>query len=240
MLQAAALGGVLCLFHLNKRRAWHARFLDFRYIAEQLRFADTFARLGSIPPLPRPAPFQPGSAPDWASEYLRAVLRVPGLVAGRLTPDVVQAARMQAAAQIREQIAFYEARCARFETMARRLNGLADVCYWTGFVLVCLRAAVYFGWPADSDRQTLANMIILVVPALAPIFLGLRAQGEYARLGQRYRAMVGELRRNLAELDVPGANSRRVETVLREAAALILAEVADWRVLIQARSISRL
>jgi len=239
-LQFVALATVLLLYHINVSRAWHASFLDLRYVAEQLRFAGIFAGLGRTPPAPRPAPFHSGYLPDWAGWYLRSILRPVGLLHACMSREYVGDVRNQLTNLLQDQIEFYERRSIRYSIFAVRLNWLANACYWVGLGLAAARVIVYSEWSSDLVLRSAANMATLVVPALAPIFIGLRAQGEYARLSQRYSIMVQELRVILADLAQPHLTSGKLGTIVHQAASLTAAEVADWRILIQSRSISRI
>ncbi len=237
LLQFASLGGVLVVWWLNQRGRWHQRFIDYRFIAEHLRQARYLALFGGTVSLPRPRPYE-GSAPaDWAVWYVRASIRSSGLVSAKIDTRYLGEAGQVFGREIDGQIGFYEGRAERFAVIGRRLERLAHWLFIAGFVALLLRAVVFVLTSRPNWRMPF-SAASLVIPALAPVFMGMRAQAEYARLGQRYRTMVQLLRGSKQEVEKSTHSLAALERATRGAVSVMLAEVSDWRELIKARKVS--
>lgn len=78
----------------------------------------------------------------------------------------------------------------------------------------------------------------LVLPAMAPVFLGLLSFNEYTRLATRYRAVAAELQVQIAALDRSSPRRAAVLPIARRIAEVMLAETADWQLIIKARTVS--
>jgi len=246
----------------DRHSGWHRRFLDYRFMAEHLRYAPLLALFGSTATLPRLPPYQASSNSDWVNWYLRFALRGLGLVPARRDGAFVARARQLVTAQIADQMNFYAARTADAQLLAARLQkGVAAAYFFAtfmGFAFSTLRlkgvanltgigeikdaVAALSGQPGPL-HGAIAGLFLLAASSsifgmLWPAISGFRAQREYFRLSQRYDAMVRQLGQLEARLARDGAVPGQVERVAREAVDAMLAEVSDWRVLIKARDFS--
>jgi hypothetical protein len=242
----------------DRHNGWHRRFLDYRFLAEHLRYAPLMALFGSTSTLPRLPPYQAAANSDWVNWYLRFQLRRLGLVPARRDADFQDRAHALLARQIDEQIDYYAARAADATLLAARLQKATKIAYFTyaGLSIVALivgmlkynpkndfAAAVRDLHGAGGFWHTTLGLLFLaglsagIIGNLWGAISGFRGQREYFRLSQRYDAMVrqlGQLKARLSNDDTPG----QVERVAREAVEAMLAEVSDWRVLIKARDFS--
>jgi hypothetical protein len=219
------------------RKGWwglaHRRFVAFRAAAEQLRYARMLACLGATVPTPGS---QAGAA-DWTAWYSRAAVREQGVVPLVFTPATVAAARDTVREEARGQIAFLRVSATRFEAMALRLRRIGVALFLCGMVFSAVRALLLL---AGARPEVLRgfNETALVLPAMAPVFLGLLSFNEYSTLATRYRAVAAELERLLPELDAAAPQRPAVLAVARRIADTLLAEGADWQRLIRARTMS--
>jgi len=240
----------------DRHNGWHRRFLDYRFMAEHLRYAPLMALFGSTGTLPRLPPYQAAANSDWVNWYLRFCLRRLGLVPARR--DAAFGARMRqlVTAEIAGQMDFYAARTADAQLLARRLQVATMLVYFAAWGLGIVGSILKYAGVTDipaaeiaaaGGHGTLAMLtaILFLLAASSSIFgmlwpaiSGFRAQREYFRLSQRYDAMVRQLGQLEARLARDGAIPGQVERVAREAVNSMLAEVSDWRVLIKARDFS--
>jgi hypothetical protein len=256
-LVALLVSGVTFLIGFNDRHnGWHRRFLDYRFMAEHLRYAPLMAMFGSTSTLPRLPPYQASANSDWVNWYLRFCLRKLGLVPARRGGAFIARMRQKVAEEIAGQAAFYAARTADAQLVARRLQFATMIAYFAAWGLGMLGAALKFAGVPDvgaalsgvgSGHDMLTRLLALffllaasssVFGMLWPALSGFRAQREYFRLSQRYDAMIRQLTQLEARLARDGGAPGQVERVAREAVEAMLAEVSDWRVLIKARDFS--
>ena len=230
-------GSMLAIYAIDRTQQWHRRFLDYRFLAEHLRASRVMALLGSTVALPRLPSDRAGDPADWVAFRLRGAIRALGLVQARADAAYLGAVRDAVAAEIRSQLTFYEQRAKRFGSFASWLQRLGLSLYVLGLGFTVIRysmaVAAYSG-----DLYNLTAELALVLPALGPIFFGLRSQSEYNRLSQRYASMAKELHRMQNALVSDDVRRNRVERLAREMVHVLLAEVSDWRVLIRARDVA--
>ncbi len=238
-LDVAAIFAVLLISFLSDRRSWHSRFVAYRSIAENLRQMPGLALVGGTVEGLSPAPSGAGPEVDWPGWYIRTASRSVGLVSARVTPSYLGAVRAHFDHLVDDQIAFYSSRARKFDVIARRLWWLANACYWLSLIAVISRL-VFTCCGLTEQTKLVVSIACLVFPSLAPIFLGLRSQGEYPKLAQRYAAMAATLRATVKELDESDLNFTQVGDTARRTAAIMLEEVSEWRSLIKAREISRM
>lgn len=235
-LQFASLAAVLVF---SVRGGWardQGRFIAYRAVAEYLRNARLLVPLGAMI-TPARVPAHQVRVADWATWYGRAVLRQAGLAGRYGDAAAVAAARQGVRTAAEAEIAFLRARVVRFGTIARRLQRIGMGLTVCGLALVAVHGVLVYAAAGPRTTEGL-NEMALVVPAVALVFLGLLGFGEYGRLSTRYAAVVAELEGALAALDRAGPGRRAVLPVARRITDVMLAEGADWQLLIKARTMS--
>jgi hypothetical protein len=180
LLQFVSLVAVVAF---ASRGGWgraHARFVAYRALAEHLRNARLLAPLGAVAMAPEAAVHHAKTA-DWTAWYGRAVIRQAGLGGCRYDAAAVAAAATFVRSEVAGQIAYLRGRAARFTAMASRLQRIGVILFMggIGFELAC---AVLLWGNAGARPVLWTNELSLVLPALAPVFLGLLSFGEYSRL----------------------------------------------------------
>ena len=239
-IDVAATLAILGMAYFADRRDWHKRFIAARYVAEHLRHVPVMAAVGGSVTRLQSASRQATGSTDWPSWYIRSVIRSVGLPDARVTPAYLASVRGCLQDLLAEQIQFYVARAWKFDTIAHRLWRLANGCYWMGLVALVARLLVFVCCDGDQRLQLAASLGCFFFPALAPIFIGLRSQGEYPKLAQRYTAMADTLRKTALDLGRADNQFPEVADGARRVTGLMLDEVAEWQTLIRSHSISRL
>jgi hypothetical protein len=236
-LQFAALASVLAFLKMGGWERAQARFIAYRAVAEYLRSVRLLAPFGAVPRAPAVPPHQ-AKVVDWTAWYRRAIVRCTGVMSGRLDTVAILGAIAFLRAETVGQIAYLLDRAARFDALARRLGRIGVALFASGIIFEVARGALLVTGTGGTPVIWL-NELSLVLPALAPVFLGLLAFGEYNRLATRYRAVAAELKAELAVLDETESGYRPVILpVGRRIAEIMLAESADWQLLIKARTLS--
>ena len=230
---------LLFVLRFSARGWWgpaHRRFIAYRALAEYLRSARTLAAMSAVPQPPGSAAHH-APPTDWTAWYCRAAIREQGLAPAQYDPATVEAARATVRAEALGQVGFLLGRATRFDDIARRLRQIGVALFLCGMTFSAIRAVLLLA-SAGSSALREFNAIALVLPAMAPIFLGLLSFNEYGKLATRYRAVAAELRELLALLDSAAPRRQAVLAVARRIAEVMLAEGADWQQLIRARTVS--
>ena len=227
------------LLHFSARGWWGPalrRFIAYRALAESLRNARLLAGLGAVAQSPGAAAHEQRSA-DWTAWYGRAVTREQGMAQREFGPASVAAARETVRSEALGQVAFLLARAARFDAIAGRLRRIGVALFLCGGAFSAVRAALLLA-SAGSTALRDFNELALVLPAMAPVFLGLLSFNEYGKLATRYRAVAAMLGVQVAALDAAPPRRAAVLAVARRIADIMLAEGAEWRELTRARTVS--
>ncbi len=236
---AVQFGSLAAVLAFSTRGGWErsqARFVAYRALAEYLRNASMLAPLGAVAQAPGAAAHQ-ARASDWTAWYGRAVIRDMGLLPSRLDSAAVARAADSVRSRAIEQIDYLLDRATHFAAMARRLKriGLGLVIAGIGFSM--MRAALPYA-PVEGRPVVWSNELALVLPALAPVFLGLLGFGEYGRLVMRYQGVAAELRLQVSALDKAAPDRAAILRIARRIADVMLAEAADWQLIIKARTLT--
>lgn len=221
-------------------RGWwersHRRFIAYRALAELLRNMRMLAPLAAVARMPGAATHL-GRSADWTAWYGRAAAREAGLAPVGFDPALLAAACVGLRARTRDQVGFLLSRAVRFDTMGRRLWQIGFMLSMAGIGFSAIRAALLWGAVADTTMRSF-NELALLLPAMAPVFLGLLSFNEYSTLATRYRAVAAELQAQLGALDATPMRRKDVLEVARGIAEVLLAETFDWQLLIKARTVS--
>ena len=234
VLQFASLVAVVWF---SARGGWvraHQRFIAYRALAEYLRNARLLAPLGALA-RPPGAPVHQAQAADWTAWYGHLAVRGAGLLPGRLDAGAMAGIAGFVRAEAAGQVAYLLGRAVRYDAIARRLRRIGLALFSCGIGFAAVRTAFLLG---STTPPSWFDMAALILPGLAPVFLGLLGFGEYGRLATRYRAVAAELQAQLAALDRAPPGRAGVLRVARRIADVMLQEGADWQLLIKARTIS--
>jgi hypothetical protein len=247
--QVLGFAGILFLIRINKVRNWQQRFLDYRYMAEQLRHLRYLFLLGRVPSFAYESADATCTRESWPAWHLRNVARQAGLVHARMEPALLATYRQRLDADvIADQIGFYTARQCRYDTIARRLNTIGMRCFIGGLAFILLRFIVFYWVKNDtalpfgimgSSLRTLLNEIALVIPSVASMVFAIRSQGEYTRLGMRYaRTRMVLVHKQKALRDMAPLTSTKLADFSKTLAELLSREVSGWHVLVKSKVLS--
>ena len=248
-LQFLAFLAILGLVRLNRRRDWHQRFLDYRYLAEHLRHMHYLVWVGRTPEFAHEGADRDCDMEEWPAWHLRNVFRQAGLVDAALSSGALASyRRLLEAKVINSQLDFFTARQQRYETIASRLEVFGMVCFIGGLLFILLRAAIFLFIEEKTtlllgftglQLRTLMNEIALVIPALASMMFALRSQGEYPRLADRYKHMHVLLVQQRVALDkIAPVTTTAIGNFAEGLAQRLSSEVSGWHVLVKAKGLT--
>lgn len=218
--------------HLARWRHWHAKAIDYRLLAEQLRQMSDLAPLASVFAFSRPPVHQVAGDPrgTWMTWHSRAVIRAAGLPAARFDAPYVAACRELIEEQgIGRQIHYHESNAGRTIKTHVRLQRAA---FW--LLLVTVGAWVFYflgGRDSDATGYRVLRMISVMLPSWVMVLAAIASFGEFNRVGRRSEAMARHLdglRDRLRELP-PEAGSEAVADIARTFARWMIEETVDWR-----------
>jgi hypothetical protein len=223
----------------STRGGWepaHRRFLMYRTLAEYIRNVRLLIPLRATVQMPGAAAHEARAA-DWTSWYGRAATRQDGI-----RPASFDAARIADAVVLvrgaaESQVRFLLQRAARFDAIAARLRQIGVALSIAGVAFSGVRAVLLLAGVGPSAVRAF-NELALVLPAMAPVFLGLLSFNEYTKLATRYRSVAIALNVQIAALDGAQPHRAAVLPIARRIAEVMLAERDDWRQLMQSRTIS--
>ncbi|MFZ1414833.1 MAG: hypothetical protein WAS73_09695 [Defluviicoccus sp.] len=230
---------ILVLVVCAKRRRWHARWLEYRFLAEQLRQMRMLAPLGRVPrSMQAPAHHAFASpASSLASWQFRAAVREAGLAAETLDHDRRGTLKADSVLPlICDQAAYHRLVEQRHNRVAEGLHVTHIVLFGMTFIVVLLHLAHELGHFFACWLPSVTSVLAAVFPAFGASFAARATQGEFHRLAERSEAMAGRLREIAVRIDaLPDPSVSELGDEAEEAANLMLAEVLDWRVMLLAR-----
>lgn len=237
---------MLGLVIVAKSRQWHARWLEYRFLAEQLRQMRMLAPLGRVPRSMQAPAHHAFAAPEasLASWQFRAAVREAGLAAETLDHDRRWRLKTQVVLPlIRDQVTYHRLVKKRHARVAKVLH----ITHLGLFAATLGVVAWHVGhewhhlmeWsfdPPTAFQPKPLNMLAAVLPAFGASIAARATQGEFHRLAERSEAMAERLGAIAQELeDLPDPSVAHLGDLAEEAADLMLAEVLDWRVMLLAR-----
>lgn len=244
--ELGAIGWVLVLVYQGRRRQWHARWLDYRILAELIRHLRLVVPLGAVRPLP-PIPAhrmkygQPSAT--WMAWYVRAVERDLGLPSAVVDREFLQTALQQLIDVLRGQVGFHSTSSFRHQTLEHRLHRGGMILLWCTLVAGGLHfSASLFSWHVPLQFLAILTFCCGCFPAFGAALAGILNQGEFARNSKRSAAMkeqLGQLLGRVEQLGVqldrePDRPTRQFSALVashaNQTAGLLVHEVLDWRV----------
>ncbi len=220
----------------GKRKRWHERWIDYRFLAEQLRQMRFLAPLGILlPSFSIPAHHANNDLHNnWINWYFRASAREAGLPNVRIDQAYLEAGRtLLTIGEVEGQIHYHEINASRFHILSHRLHHLGLLLFaLTG--IACLSHLYYHG-----EYSRWLTLLSGVLPAFGAAFAGILFQGEFQRLAQRSEAMTRELGRINNNLTIlPELSHENLCLMANEVANIMITEVLDWRILLHDRPLN--
>lgn len=224
---------------MGVRHEWHRRWLDYRQLAERLRPLRSLKLLGVAAPDP------PGNAVNpvagrWIDWYAANVWRALGCPHGRIGPG--NAAELTNAIvdhELTPQIDYNERSARQIETFDRRLAR-----FGMGLFVATLVSSVIviFGLIYDPDWVENTNdwftLLSAGFPAVGTAIFGIRFQGDFGASALRSRSTANMLRGIRDQLGTDKANLNRSADLMEQAARAMLADLDEWRLIIQQLDLS--
>lgn len=221
------------------RRQWHRRWLDYRQLAERLRPLRSLKLLGIASPDP------PGSAVNpiagrWIDWFAAGIWRALGCPHGRITST--NAAELTAsivAHEVDPQIAYNRRSAQQIEKLDKRLArfgmGLFVATLFSSLVVIF--GLIYDpGWV--EGVQDWATLTSAGFPAVGTAIFGIRFQGDFGASALRSRSTAHTLAAIREQMVEGEARLDRSADLMEQAARAMLADLDEWRLIIQQLDLS--
>jgi hypothetical protein len=229
-----------------RHHRWHERWLEYRLLAERLRYLPLV--LATDPPDQAPAPTEPTSAARWIDRYFAAVLERERSHKPPPDPWALRRIALLADAQYRYHVSNAETnhRIVRFVTF------LATLLFAVAFVTVAWHVVMltteYFHEEAPPALPHLPDPVSMfaaaALPAIAAALHGIVASGEYHKLAEQSHEMQHRLERLIdpivqaASPTEGGADAdARLKAVVQQFRDLTLEETTGWHRALQDKNV---
>lgn len=227
VLELAVIAAVIANTARGTRREWHRRWLDYRFLAEQLRPLKSLKMVGAASP---PFRGRSGTRP-WTDWYALSVWRAMG--PAPVVPDrgaVQRLARQVAEHELDGQIRYHAASAHRMHTLDHRLHnlGLALFLLTIGIGFVAL-AGLISGNHAIKQALPVLSVLSAALPTLSGAIFGVRGAGDFAATAGRSAETARRLAEAAAVLRGDGIDCATAAHATEEASSLMLADLAEWR-----------
>lgn len=224
---------------VGRRAGWHARWLDYRHLAEQLRVASMGSLLGDLGL--RDTGTDGGAVPPgWVRWYARATTRELGLPQAVVDEDYLARVRQATLSMIEDQGAYHHSNARQMHTLDQRLHRFGGVLFAaTAWACAIWIAARLLGLDTNGgmrvDLTITVTVLTAVLPAMGAALYGIRMQGDFNGVAERSQvtaARLDTLHRGLLEDPL---DFTRLQSRLHRLAEVMLADLSHWRTTYQAR-----
>lgn len=225
-IELLIIGAVILNTAHGTRRQWHRRWLDYRFLAEELRPLRSLKLLGAAYAVR--ARDRAGRWTDW---YARAMWRglgsPPTLVGADALPRL---ARHIAAHELDRQIAYHHAAAHRMHVLDHRLHKIG-LALLSATILIGIGTLAGLVFLHDETRRAapLLGMLSAALPTLGAAIFGIRGAGDFAGTAGRSSVTAGRLAHVAERLRRPDIDHAAAVRAGEEAAAIMLADLAEWR-----------
>jgi hypothetical protein len=230
---------IIQLVRYGSKNAWHERWIEYRLIAESLRYARFLAYVSEFGLINR----KDLANQPWNLWYIRASLREIGLP-GATLDRAYQRPLLQSVlrSEVREQRHWHESNSDAMEKVDHFLHHAAERSFLYTFAALCIGLVVLVGiivlLPEHEEHTVLklAKPWLLLfaagLPALGAALAGIRVQGEFEDYKERSEHMVAELNALEATYEAQLKQQPQLERtaeLLIETARVLSEDVAAWQ-----------
>jgi hypothetical protein len=217
-------------WHAGRSR-WQERWLEAREAAEMLR----------VTRMLREAGIGRASASNGeqrgASAYASALAR--GLPIRDTDFSAVHAAGRGLVEEVTDQASWNEANAARMHKAAHRIERIGELLFAAVLVAAVGWLILYLSAPATAERLKYGLTAVTAgLPAIATASYGIRIILDFEGVAERSRHMAAALRSLLARWEASPPTVAALQAFARDAADIMLGDVAAWRLLAEARRLT--
>jgi hypothetical protein len=234
LIEAVLMLTILYLYFMNKRKEWHRKWIDYRYLAERLRAATIFSIAGLDCRVSEHLPHQ-SSGDDWTLKAYQSIYEkqlekhCSGLDFATKKDFVLNE-------WIIGQKDYYYDKSKKHATRDKYLNYTIMGLFLVTAICAGVHAIENFV-PVIEEIHFLPEILtflVIFLPVLAAALAGIRIQHEYLRISKRYSQMAKYL--NSVEHRIGKAeDEKKLVKILDGANKMMLREHQDWRAILSVR-----
>ncbi len=238
ILELLLIAVIVANTRVGHAEAWQQRWLDYRHLAERLRPMRSLKLLAIANPPSASASSRTGNQ-RWTDWYSSAIWRQLALPRGRIgETELAALVALMRDEELKPEIRYHQKNAVRMMHVNHRLHRFGSVCFLLTVVLCLsflLSAALLDGEAAKSSAL-LFTVATATLPAFGSAAYGLRVQGDFAGSAARSAETADALLEISKELD--GCPSlARAAALANAAAAVMLVDLAEWRLTYQQRAL---
>ncbi len=238
VMELLLIAAIVTNTRVGHAESWQQRWLDYRQLAERLRPMRSLRLLGVARP-PAVSPTSRTGNRRWIDWYAGGIWRQMGMPAGRIDQaELDRLTGLITQEELAPEIAYHHRNAHRMSHVNHRLHQFGSICF-IATVLLCI-GFLFSNLVLDAETAHSAAIFFTVATATLPAFgtaaYGLRVQGDFAGSSARSAATADALDGLKAELETHPALSRTA-AVGNAAAAVMLVDLAEWRLTYQQRAL---
>ena len=238
----------------NEKKRWHQKFIDYRILAECLRYQAYLAPFGlTLGGIEIPA-YNKNDTVSWINWYLRGITRGISLPNMKIDNNVLNGAKELFKREVlTEQFIYHNEKSQILNFAGRKLKKLGIIMFATGAIITLVRVLVHFIcqidpnliWFPDSKHKiikipTFFNMLSLLLPAFGSTIQAIGTQAGFEKLSSQFGFMSEQLKRIYNEDDTQKKwTFLRMRKWISSVVGLMINEVTDWRVFVKGKVIQR-
>lgn len=236
VVQVVANGLVLADSAIRARHRWQERWLDYRVVAERLRwlkFRYSFG-LGAV----RRTQIDARRNTSWTDWYLQRMAHALGPPRGKIDAiSVATAADQLLQVEIPDQISYHRTAVRQLGTFERRLafGGRAALVAALGVAVALAFTALAAGGFNAVGWKPIAIVLLAVLPATMAGLNGLRVEADLVRLVERSAQTIALLFRIKRVVLAASRDYDHVASGMQRLASIMGDELAEWRFVIESR-----
>ena len=221
------IGAVVANTVYGTRREWHRRWLDYRYLAEQLRPLRSLRLLGAGCIATRGGT---GSA-RWTDWYAQAIWRTLGTPPILGQPNALQKlARHVATHELAGQVSYNRSSAHRMHKLDHRLHKLGMALFGaTIFLGIGTLFGLLFAYKQIGPFAPILGTLSAALPTLGAGIFGIRGAGDFAGTAGRSAETARRLEHIVAVLQREHIDQGIAARAAEQAAAIMLADLGEWR-----------
>jgi hypothetical protein len=237
-LELASIAAILTITLGGWRRRWHARWIAYRQLAEQLRTLRFLVVLCTRPMMPDMPKHLAGSDKQtaWVGWLYAVILREIGLPTAKINPAYLAAVRdWIAQREVKEQADYHRDSSDRLHSFDHRLH-IWGVLLFTVTAIACVAHLIVDCLDAEGQGSIVGHILTFfsgALPAIGGAFLAIRNQGEFAEVAkqsERMQAALDEAPNALMRLEGDALSRETLANAAKQLAQIMLAETGYWHV----------
>lgn len=214
---------------IGTKHQWHRRWLDYRFLAEQLRTM-RFLKLFSLAS-PRSGAGYGGDQDRWTHWYAAALWRELGTPPGlNDNAALLMLARTVAAHDLDGQVAYHHVNEHRMHVLDHRLHVVGTLFFWiTAGIGVVVLASLLLHIEPVLQRIEYLSVLTAVLPTVGSALFGIRGALDFSAAAARSANTAHRLEQIAARLREAPLGLSDASRAAEEASVTMQRDLGEWR-----------